>query len=92
MLRAAKEQARKRDTRDKIQLGGLIVKAGMRLQPRALILGILLDGQKRLVGDASERTRLLQLGAEGFAKDGTDNDAVASTDYDVGASSTSTDD
>jgi hypothetical protein len=31
--------ARKKDTREKIELGGLIVKAGLRYEKRALLLG-----------------------------------------------------
>ena len=85
MLRAAKDQARKRDTRDKIQLGGLVVKAGLRLQPRALILGILLDGQKRLAGDRVERSRLMQMGAEAFANDASTAGIAASSDDDAGS-------
>ncbi|WP_296021827.1 conjugal transfer protein TraD [uncultured Agrobacterium sp.] len=51
MRRKATSDARKKDTRDKIELGGLIVKAGLRFEGRALLLGALIDLQKRLKSD-----------------------------------------
>ncbi|MBB3967249.1 hypothetical protein GGQ67_004947 [Rhizobium metallidurans] len=36
-------EARTKDTREKIALGGLIVKAGLRYKKRALLLGLLID-------------------------------------------------
>jgi hypothetical protein len=62
--------ARKKDTRDKIELGGLIVKAGLRFEKRALLLGALMDLQHRLKSDDSERTRLTAIGAEAFDNEG----------------------
>ena len=41
MDRASRSDDRKKDTREKIQLGGLIVKAGLRYEKRALLLGML---------------------------------------------------
>ncbi len=35
----------------KIELGGLIVKAGLRYQKRALLLGALIDVARRIEGD-----------------------------------------
>jgi Conjugal transfer protein TraD len=52
---------RKRDTRTKIELGGLVIKAGLTEVPRALILGILMDGMTA-TRDEAERTRLTRLG------------------------------
>ena len=34
---------RRRDTREKIELGGLVVKAGLREADRAVILGVLIE-------------------------------------------------
>ncbi|SPZ48114.1 conjugal transfer protein TraD [Agrobacterium tumefaciens] len=39
MSKAMTSDARKKDTREKIELGGLIVKAGLRYEKRALLLG-----------------------------------------------------
>ena len=39
--------ARKADTRNKIQLGGLIVKAGLAEEPAAVLLGLLLEAAER---------------------------------------------
>ena len=66
MNRSSQSETRKKDTREKIQLGGLIVKAGLRWERRALLLGILLDAAARLKHDIVERERLMALGAEVF--------------------------
>lgn len=71
MNRNATSDARKRDTRDKIALGGLIVKAGLRFEKRALLLGALIELAERLKSDENERTRLTAIGAEAF---GNEND------------------
>ncbi|QCJ00677.1 type IV conjugative transfer system coupling protein TraD [Agrobacterium larrymoorei] len=70
MSRNATSEARKKDTRDKIELGGLIVKAGLRFEKRALLLGALIDLQERLKSDEKERTRLTAIGAEAFGNEG----------------------
>jgi hypothetical protein len=62
--------ARKKDTREKIELGGLIVKAGLRYEKRALLLGLLIDAAKRIRGDRAERSRLTTIGAEAFGHEG----------------------
>ncbi len=70
MSRNATSDARKRDTRDKIALGGLIVKAGLRFEKRALLLGALIDLSHRLKADENERARLTAIGAEAFGNGG----------------------
>ncbi|MBW8323081.1 MAG: type IV conjugative transfer system coupling protein TraD [Arenimonas sp.] len=70
MSRNATSDARKKDTRDKIELGGLIVKAGLRFERRALLLGALIDLRERLTSDDNERTRLTAIGAEAFGNEG----------------------
>lgn len=62
-------QARKKDTREKIELGGLIVKAGLRYEKRALLLGALIDLNRRLKSDNNERARLTVIGAEAFSNE-----------------------
>ena len=62
--------ARKKDTREKIELGGLIVKAGLRYEKRALLLGMLLDAALRIKGDEGERSRLTAIGVGAFGNDG----------------------
>ncbi|MBB3979766.1 hypothetical protein GGQ64_005011 [Rhizobium azooxidifex] len=69
MSRNATSDARKKDTRDKIELGGLIVKAGLRFERRALLLGALIELQQRLKADGSERSRLTAIGAEAFGNE-----------------------
>ncbi len=50
---------RKLDTRHKIQLGGLVIKAGLGEEERAVILGALIEAANKLAGpdhhDAFER-------------------------------------
>ncbi|WP_026622782.1 hypothetical protein M728_005367 (plasmid) [Ensifer sp. WSM1721] len=70
MKRLTSSEARKKDTREKIELGGLIVKAGLRYEKRALLLGLLIDAATRLKGDAAERSRLMAIGMEAFGRDG----------------------
>lgn len=66
MARTTTADARKKDTREKIELGGLIVKAGLRYEKRALLLGALIDLSQRLKADETERPRLLAIGAGAF--------------------------
>ncbi|WP_064713532.1 type IV conjugative transfer system coupling protein TraD [Rhizobium bangladeshense] len=70
MAKVMTSDARKKDTREKIELGGLIVKAGLRYEKRALLLGLLIDGIGRIRGDDAERSRLTAIGAEAFGNDG----------------------
>ena len=42
MRQASQSEKRRKDTREKIQLGGLIAKAGLRYEKRALLLGLLI--------------------------------------------------
>lgn len=69
MRRSMSSEARKKDTREKIELGGLIVKAGLRYEKRALLLGLLIDASTRLLNDEPEQSRLAAIGAEAFRRD-----------------------
>lgn len=69
MQRLTTAEARKKDAREKIELGGLIVKAGLRYEKRALLLGLLIDAKKTIAVDEAERTRLIAIGAEAFGND-----------------------
>ncbi|CAK7261613.1 MULTISPECIES: type IV conjugative transfer system coupling protein TraD [unclassified Shinella] len=69
MQRLTTAEARKKDAREKIELGGLIVKAGMRYEKRALLLGVLIEAQKKIKGDEAERSRLTAIGAKAFGND-----------------------
>ena len=71
MSRTTTSDTRKKDTREKIELGGLIVKAGLRYEKRALLMGLLIDAADRIRGDETERARLLALGEKAFV-DGAD--------------------
>lgn len=66
MARATKSDARRKDAREKIELGGLIVKAGLRYETRAMLLGALIDLGERLKLDEGERSRLTEIGTEAF--------------------------
>ena len=70
MARSTTSDVRKKDTREKIELGGLIVKAGLRYEKRALLLGALVDLSRRTKVEAGERERLMAIGAEAFGDDG----------------------
>lgn len=69
MQRASQTDDRKKDTREKIQLGGLIAKAGLRYEKRALLLGLLIDASERIKSSEAERERLLAIGTRAFAND-----------------------
>ena len=69
MRQASQTEARRKDTREKIQLGGLIAKAGLRYEKRALLLGLLIDGASRIRSDDEERKRLMAIGEKAFSND-----------------------
>ena len=69
MQRLTMADDRKKDVRDKIELGGLIVKAGLRYEKRTLLLGVLIEAEKRLKGDEEERSRLIAIGTEALGND-----------------------
>ncbi|KAB2701587.1 type IV conjugative transfer system coupling protein TraD (plasmid) [Agrobacterium tumefaciens] len=69
MQRMTTVEARKKDAREKIELGGLIVKAGLRYEKRALLLGLLIDAGQRIKADEGERSRLTEIGAKAFTDD-----------------------
>jgi hypothetical protein len=69
MRQASQSEARRKDTREKIQLGGLIAKAGLRYEKRALLLGLLIDAAQRIRHDEIERARLTALGEKAFLND-----------------------
>lgn len=69
MAKSTTTEARKKDTREKIELGGLIVKAGLRYEKRSLLLGLLIDASRRIKGDETEIARLVAIGAEAFGND-----------------------
>lgn len=62
-------QSRKHDTREKIQLGGLVVKAGLRTENKAVILGMLLDAVARLNSEDSDtlKDKFRELGDAAFS-------------------------
>lgn len=70
MRQSSSSEARKKDTREKIELGGLIVKAGLRYEKRAVLLGALMELGRRLKNDAAERDRLAAIGTTAFGHDG----------------------
>lgn len=67
-MRREAESYRAADTRHKIQLGGLVIKAGLGDQDRAFILGLLLDGMER-ASDPEIRARMKFKGQREFPND-----------------------
>ena len=61
-------EGRKKDAREKITLGGLVVKAGLRQVDRAFLLGVLLEAATVRVGSA-EHHRLKAMGGMAFQRD-----------------------
>lgn len=59
---------RKKDAREKITLGGLVVKAGLRQADRAFLLGVLLEAASVRFG-SNEHHRLKAKGAMAFRND-----------------------
>ena len=58
----------KKDAREKITLGGLVVKAGLRQVDRAFLLGVLLEAATVRVG-SPEHHRLKAKGGTAFQRD-----------------------
>lgn len=67
---------RKKDAREKITLGGLVVKAGLRKADRAFLLGVLLEAATVRVGSA-EHYRLKAKGGMAFQHDRMKSDEAA---------------
>jgi len=67
MQRAA-DAERRRDTRRKIQLGGLVIKAGLADEEPAVILGLLAAAKRVLAGKHADdsRRRWKDLGDQAF--------------------------
>ena len=65
-------QLRKLDTRHKIQLGGLVIKAGLGDEESAVILGLLTAAKRVLSGQhaADSRRRWKEMGNKTFTQDG----------------------
>ncbi len=63
--------ARKQDTRNKIQLGGLVIKAGLAEEETAVILGALVLAAEAIAGPEGEaaRRRFRRVGDRVFSED-----------------------
>ncbi|TCM50708.1 conjugative transfer protein TraD [Rhizobium sp. PP-F2F-G48] len=59
---------RKRDAREKITLGGLVVKAGLREADRAFLLGVLMEAAT-IGADTPTHRRLASVGRKAFHAD-----------------------
>lgn len=68
MSRMATSEARKMDTREKIALGGLVLKAGFQTGQHELLLGLLVDGRRRIEREEAERRRLVAIGVEALGR------------------------
>jgi hypothetical protein len=67
-MRRAADAERRRDTRHKIQLGGLVIKAGLAGEEPAVLLGLLEAARRVLSGThaANSRQRWKELGDQAF--------------------------
>lgn len=63
---STQSEARRKDAHDKISLGGLIVKAGLRDADRAFLLGVLMEAAEKHRTDGEYRARMINLGRKGF--------------------------
>ncbi|MGI4745730.1 MAG: conjugal transfer protein TraD [Janthinobacterium lividum] len=63
-------EERKRDTRNKIQLGGLVIKAGLAEEETAIILGILILAFEAISGPEGEvaKRRFRRVGDRVFSE------------------------
>lgn len=77
---------RKKDTREKITLGGLIVKAGLREADRAFLFGVLLEAATVRVG-SPEHHRLKAKGGMAFQSERLKEAGARSTSSAVTANS-----
>ena len=80
---------RKRDAREKITLGGLVVKAGLRQADRAFLLGVLIEAATIRVG-SPEHQRLKAKGGMAFQADRLKDMGAARTQLPTMASSAKT--
>ncbi|WP_327651045.1 conjugal transfer protein TraD [Aurantimonas sp. C2-3-R2] len=62
-------ERRRHDTRLKIELGGLIVKVGMKAEDKAFLLGVLADAAE-LRSDGDYRARMIDRGRREFERGG----------------------
>ncbi|OIS94185.1 conjugal transfer protein TraD [Brucella cytisi] len=62
MARMKSTYARRQDAREKIELGGLIVQAGLGYEKRIVLIGLLIDAKNRIDVNALERSRLMTIG------------------------------
>lgn len=74
-MQSARTEDRKKDTREKIQLGGLVVRAGLRDIDKAVLLGWLMELGIHLKDDAEAWTRLQAIGKKGFENAAQEDDA-----------------
>ena len=67
-LTSAKQklQERRKDTRQKIELGGLVIKAGLQDLPKDIILGGLIDLMQKLNTEPELETVLRSIGKNAF--------------------------
>jgi hypothetical protein len=63
----SQHDARKADTYQKIQLGGLVIKAGLKGEEAAIVLGALVEARRSLDADPQARSRYKALGDAVFA-------------------------
>ncbi len=62
-----RNEERKRDAREKIQLGGLVIKAGLSDLPSNVLLGLLIEARER-IRDPDVIERMARLGDKEFMK------------------------
>ena len=60
--------ARKQDTRRKIELGGLVIKAGLAGESAEVLLGLLVEAKSALADGALDKNKLAAVGANAFVE------------------------
>ena len=69
-----KMKERKLDTRKKIQLGGLVIKAKISAYSKDIILGALLDAQHKIASSVELKQQFQKKGQEAFLETMTSDD------------------
>ncbi len=70
-----KMKQRKLDTRQKIQFGGLIIKAKMNAYSKDIILGALLDAKDKIESSLELKQQFQKLGQNAFLENAHQNDS-----------------
>ena len=65
-LKRERTLVRKEDTRNKIEMGGLIIKGGLDQESKAVILGAIIAARNEIIKEPAHRDYLKSLGEDAF--------------------------